>query len=109
MRNILCTVLGHSISRTLVIYNQIKLPSEPEKQLICTRCNKDLIFNNLNHDKMINHQELEMWYALYWKMRGIPKENRSQNYTAFCNEITTKIYDLVNDLGFDQEQWSTEE
>ncbi len=57
---------------------------------------------------MDKQQELEMWYAVYWKLRCIPKENRTINYSNFNSEIENRIYTLVDDLGLNQEDWKTE-
>jgi hypothetical protein len=58
---------------------------------------------------MNKQQELEMWYALHQKLRGVPKEHRTINHSHYQSEIENRIYSLVDELGFDQKDWKVEE
>jgi hypothetical protein len=50
-------------------------------------------------------QELEMWSILRFRLKEVPKDCQSQCYTAFCSEAEGRIYDLVNELGLDLNDW----
>lgn len=50
-------------------------------------------------------QELETWFDLAIKLNSLPKELRSQNFTAFNNEVQYKVYELVEELGLDEKDW----
>jgi hypothetical protein len=54
---------------------------------------------------MQKQQELEMWFDVGLKLNSVPNEYRSQNYSAFMNEVEGKIYELVEDLELDHSDW----
>ncbi len=44
-----CKILGHRVNKSILIYNQIKPPNLPKKDIICERCKK--AFEILNKQK----------------------------------------------------------
>ncbi len=55
-----------------------------------------------------SQQELEMWFAVAHVLKAIPNRNRTQNHTAYYNEVHVRVYDLVNGLQLDQSDWIVE-
>ncbi len=55
-----------------------------------------------------SQQELEMWFAVAQMLKAIPNWHRSQNHTAYYNEVQMRVYDLVSLLRFNQSDWIVE-
>lgn len=57
---------------------------------------------------MDKQQELEMWWSTWCSLRIIPNDYRSQNHTAFINEVSIRVYELVETLDLDPTVWNTD-
>lgn len=57
---------------------------------------------------MNKQQELEMWWSLFCQMKNLPNDYRTQNHTAYINEIRFRVIDLVCELDLDDSAWNTD-
>jgi hypothetical protein len=50
-------------------------------------------------------KELQMWYSCGCALNRIPNIYRSQNHTAYINEVEVRVYELVMALNLDISNW----
>lgn len=55
---------------------------------------------------MTKLEELEMWYNCGCALNRIPNDHRSQNHTAYINEVEVRVYELVMALDLNISDWN---